>query len=100
MKRRLCALLFCALTLTACGGEAGDYPASIMVEDVLYYSTGTEMPAEIDPSAILGETTSYTDKMPTENGQVNFDRDLGAPYARVEDGIAVLIGNEWVLFQP
>ena len=74
----------------------GDYPAVIMVEDVVYY-LATEMPAEIDESAIIGYTNSYTDEMPQHNGEINFNRELNMPYARVEDGIAILYNNEWWL---
>lgn len=74
--------------------SGGDYPAAIRVAGKIYHLY-QPMPAEIDPSAILGETTSYTDTWPSEDGQTNFSRTLGLPYAQVEDGIAVLYENEW-----
>lgn len=74
--------------------SAGDYPAAIRVAGRVYHLY-QPMPAEIDPSAILGETTSYTDTWPSEDGQTNFSRTLGLPYAQVEGGIAVLYENEW-----
>lgn len=73
-----------------------DYPAAIMVDSVVYYLE-TEMPAEIDESAIIGYTDSYTEAMPESNGETNFDRELNMPYARVEGGIAILYQNEWWL---
>lgn len=72
----------------------GDYPAAIMVEGVLYYLEA-ETPGEIDESAVIGYTTSYTDEMPQKDGETNFSRELNLPYAKVADGIAVLHQNEW-----
>lgn len=73
-----------------------DYPAAIMVNDTVYYLE-SEIVAEVDESAILGYTDSYTDNMPQKNGETNFSRELNMPYAKVEGGIAVLYHNEWVL---
>lgn len=72
----------------------GDYPAAIRVAGKIYHLY-QPMPAGVDPSAILGETTSYTDGWPEKDGETNFSRTLGLPYAQVEDGIAVLYENEW-----
>lgn len=77
-----------------------DYPAAIMVNDVPYYMKTEPMPAEVDESAIIGYTSSYTSAMPESNGEVNFNRELEAPYAKVEGGIAVLHNNEWYLCVP
>ena len=77
----------------------GDYPAAVMVDDVLYY-LDVAMPAEIEESAISGYTTSYTDEMPQRNGETNFNRELHMPYAKVSDGIAVLYENEWWICRP
>ena len=66
-----------------------DYPAAIMVDDVIYYLSAA-IPAEVDESAIIGYTTSYTDEMPQANGETNFNRELDMPYAKVENGIVVL----------
>lgn len=72
----------------------GDYPAAIQIDGKVYL-LDQPMPAEIDPSAILGETTSYTDTWPSQDGETNFSRTLGLPYAQVEGGMAVLYENEW-----
>ncbi len=77
----------------------GDYLPAIMVDDLIYYLEYA-MPAEIDESAIIGYTTSYTDEMPSSNGETNFNRVLNMPYARVKDGIAILYENEWWLCKP
>ena len=55
-------------------GVASDYPAAIMVGDTVYYLTSQAMPAEIDESAVIGYTESYTDVFPKENNATNFSR--------------------------
>ena len=77
-----------------------DYPAAIMVNDTVYLLEGNPMPAEVDESAIIGYTESYTDTFPENNGETNFNPELGMPYAQVEGGIAVLYKNEWYLGTP
>ncbi|MBR5316835.1 MAG: hypothetical protein IKU39_02970 [Lachnospiraceae bacterium] len=74
-----------------------DYAAAIMVEGEIYLKTVNTIPAEIDESAIIGYTKFYTDTFPKKDGETNFLRETGKPYARVEDGIVVLIDNEWYL---
>ena len=89
------------LTMFGCGSHTeSDYPAAIMVEGTVYLKTITAMPAEIDESAIIGYTTSYTDTYPKKNGETNFNRELNMPYAKVEGGIVVLCENEWYLCMP
>lgn len=95
----VCSLL--ALALAGCAKSTEtDYVAAIMVEGEIYCKTVTAMPAEIDESAILGYTKSYTDTFPEKDGETNFNRKLGMPYAKVEDGVAVLMDNEWYLCVP
>lgn len=77
-----------------------DYPAAIMVNDTVYLVEGNPMPAEVDESAIIGYTESYTDTFPENNGETNFNPELGMPYTQVEDGIAVFYKNEWYLGTP
>lgn len=79
---------------------ATDYPAAIMVDGEIYLLEGSPMPAEIDDSAIIGYTESYTDTFPEKDGETNFNRELNQPYARVENGIAVLYESEWYLCTP
>lgn len=103
MKRYIVLLLaiVCILTLAGCGSHTEkDYPAAIMAEGTIYLKSATAMPAEIDESAIIGYTTSYTDTYPNKDGETNFNRELNMPYARVEGGIAVLYENEWYLCTP
>ena len=95
--------MLCYLLLAGCSMGSHtetDYPAAIMVEGELFLLSATAMPAEIDESAIIGYTTSYTDTYPQKNGETNFNRTLNMPYARVEGGIAVLYENEWHLCTP
>lgn len=79
-------------------GSGGDVCPAIWVDGQLYWSTGQTISGQVDENAILG-TTTYTDDLPDENGEANFDRD-GTRYARTDGGIAVEIDGEWVLFTP
>jgi len=69
-------------------------------DNIIYYMEAEPMPAEVDESAIIGYTNSYTSEMPKQNGETNFNRELNVPYAEVEDGIAILYNNEWYLCLP
>ena len=103
MKRITMAifLICCMPALSACGAATEtDYAAAIMVNDQIYYKSVQVIPAEVDESAILGYTKSYTDTFPKKNGETNFNRELGMAYAKVEDGIAVLFENEWYMCYP
>lgn len=78
-------------------GTETDYPVCDHGEGTVYLKSVSARPAEIDESAIIGYTTSYTDTYPEKDGETNFNRELNMPYARVEGGIAVLYENEMVL---
>ena len=80
--------------------SAADYPAAIMINDIIYLLESVPMSTEVDESAIIGYTESYTDTFPENNGETNFNRELGMPYAQVEGGIAVLYNNEWYQGTP
>ena len=58
------------------------------------------MSGEVDNSAIIGYTSSYTDTFPEKDGETNFNREIGMPYAKVDEGIAVLYEDEWYLCTP
>lgn len=105
MRRSVAFLLsiVCLLALAGCGlgpHTETDYAAAIMADGKIYLKTMTALPAEIDESAIIGYTTSYTDTFPEKEGETNFNRELNMPYARVEGGIAVLCKGEWYLCTP
>ncbi len=72
-----------------------DYPAAIMVDNLIYLLPIQSSPLVIDNRDITGYTDSYTTTFPQHNGETNFNRELGMPYAIVEGGIAVLYDNEW-----
>ena len=98
MKKVLFALLAFLLFGAACGSAAqGDFPAALMAEGEIYLLPPEPSPVEIDPSAVIGYTSSYTDGFPERDGETNFSRELGLPYARVEGGIAILYEGEWWL---
>lgn len=78
-----------------------DYPSAIMVNGTLYYSTDEALPVEIDESAIRYTTSYAEDGVPRSDGEANFDRDTGTPYAVIDSGtVVVLIDNEWIAFRP
>lgn len=81
------------------GMTVEDYCAAIMVDGVVYWSTGTPLAVEVDEDAVR-TAVSYTDGQPEEDGQTNFDRGLTVRYAMTDMGLVVLIDQEWVLFDP
>ena len=98
-------VLACCLTLLiSCSpaepAEKWDRRPMVMVDGVIFLDTGKEMVVEMDESAFLGTITSSVDgsEMPTQNGESNFGSE-GAPYAYLDDGLVVLLNNEWVFFE-
>lgn len=84
----------------ASSSSSGDYPALIMVNDSIYYYTYEDIAeSEINEEDIIGYTVSYSDSMPTQNGETNFLRDTGSPYAQYEDGVAVFFEGKWGVFE-
>lgn len=77
-------------------GEA-DICDAIMVDGVLYWSTGEAVPVEVDEDAIQ-KAVSYTSSLPEMDGQTNFSPDLSVQYAKTEVGLVVRIDQEWILF--
>ena len=97
-----------ALSLAACGAK--DQPApdtpnatvpSIIYCGDLYRTTGKQIPAEVDESAIVGTICSVVplSQFPAQEGESNFGQ-IGDPYALTADGLLVLMDNEWTLFEP
>ena len=80
--------------------SGADYPASIMVNGKLYKMAYITINEEIEEDRIIGYTETYTDGIPLQDGETNFNREPGMPYAEVEDGIAVFYENAWQLFTP
>ena len=101
-----CMLLLCvAVAMTGCAAAQPEpttpntHLPSVMYDGTLYLSTFKQIPGEVDSSAIIGNISSTVplSQLPTENGQANFDA-LDAPYALTDEGLAVLVDSEWILF--
>ena len=93
--------LVCVLSLAGCGkSNNGDYPATIMVNGINYYSTDNAVPVEVDES-VIQYTTSYAENgIPQKDGEANFNKDLGTPCAVIEGNrVVVLMDNEWIEFK-
>lgn len=79
------------------GSLIGDAAPAIMVDGVLYRSTGEPIPGEPDP-AVIRTAASYTEGTPEEDGQSNIAPSI--QYAETELGLVVLVEEEWILFEP
>ena len=101
MKKYISILLsiLCILSFVVCGEDKETMDIQgILVDGVFYEKSYQPMPAEVDESAIIGYVESYTDTIPKKDGESNISKDIiGAPYAKVEGGIAILYENEWYL---
>lgn len=75
-------------------------PYSVMIDDSIYYSTGTQ-PDNIKDVKIIGKIISVIpeNQMPSKNEEANIGT-VDAPYGKYDDGIVVLINDEWILFEP
>lgn len=78
----------------------GECEATIMVNGTNFYSTNNAVAVEVDDS-VIQYTTSYAENgVPKKDGEANFNKDTGTPYAILEDGmVVVLIDNEWIEFK-
>ncbi len=103
----LCLVLLLALSLVGCGKKESEEPEtpnalvpSIMYNGEIYGTTGRQIPAEVDASAYAGKVTSTVplSEWPSEEGQANFG-EVGIPYAMTSEGFAVLMNNEWTVFE-
>ena len=77
------------------------YLPQIKIDDTIYYLEGNENPGiEIAENESIGEVLSTVplSQQVTENGQANFNVEVGAPYAKYGDGIVVLWNDKWTLF--
>ena len=108
MKRALQRMLCVAaavLMLSGCAKKEPNTPdalvPAVMVDGQVYCTTGEEFPGEVEESALLGEISSVVplSQWPEKEGEANFG-ETGAPYARTEDGLVVLVDQEWTLFKP
>ena len=105
--RTIILSIMCILSLVGCGKKEQVVPdtpnamvASIIYEGSLYRTTGKEIPAEVDESAIVGEISCVVPltQLPTKDGEANFG-EIGDPYAITSDGLLVKMNHEWVIFE-
>ena len=92
MKKLMASVLalVCVVAMAGCGkSNVGDYPATIMVNGINYYSTDNAVPVEVDESVIQYTTSYAEDGVPRKDGEANFNRDL----------VVVLMDNEWIEFK-
>lgn len=61
----------------------------------LYRTTGKQIPAEVDESAIVGRISSVVSlsQLPSNEGEANFG-EVGDPYSITSDGLLVIMGHE------
>lgn len=72
---------------------------AIRVNGEIYVITEFEAVGEPDESVIMYTTSVVPlSEWPTEDGQANFG-EVGTPYAMTSDGLFVLYGSEWRLFE-
>ena len=88
-------LLGCGQTEQATPNTPNAIIPSIMYEGNLYRTTGKQIPAEVDETAIAGRISSVVplSQFPANEGEANFGQ-VGAPYALTADGLVVLLNNE------
>ncbi|MCR4589128.1 MAG: hypothetical protein K5682_12025 [Lachnospiraceae bacterium] len=81
---------------------AGDYPAMLMANGILYKDTGEEYIGEIDSTENAISVLSYTDEIPSQDGQQNFDRTLETVYFFTDEETLVVYlkdENMWRIFK-
>ena len=100
-------VLVCVVGLVACGEKeptTSDTPnatiPSIMYEGNLYRITEDQIAVEVDETAIVGNISSVVplSQFPANDSEANFGQ-VGDPYALIEDGLVVLVNDEWTLFE-
>ena len=80
-------------------GASETHQHAIMVDGILYHSTGTEL--DIEPEERTVHTvTAYINTVPEMDGQTNFSQDLSARYAMTNLGLVVELDGKWILFEP
>ena len=97
--KKITAMMLCLLMILSLAG-CGRSKSGVNVNGINYYSTNAAVPVEVDDS-VIKYTTSYAENgVPTKDGEANFNRDTGTPYAVLEDGmVVVMIDNEWIEFK-
>ena len=109
MKKYISIILaaLCIFLIVGCSKSEQGVPdtpntmvPSIIYEGDLYRTTGKEIPAEVDESAIVGEISSIVPltELPTKEGEANFGQ-IGDQFAITSDGLLVKMNHEWVVFE-
>lgn len=82
------------------GKMTWDRIPAIMVDDVLYITTGRESTAEGRCGTWDGEITSECSgsELPTENDQSNFGTGYGYQYGERKGTVEVLVDGHWIIF--
>ena len=100
-------VLLCAVGLIACDIKeqtAANTPnatmPSLVYEGNLYRTTGKQIPATVDETAIVGHISSVVplSQLPAKEGEANFG-EIGDPYALTADGLLVSVDNQWTIFE-
>lgn len=106
MKRLYVLFIALSLMLAGCAKDTvpqapNTMPPSVMIDGIIYQSTGKQLPGEADPSAISGSIAEILpgNQLPSKDLQSNCG-EVGMSYAFTEDGLVVLLANEWTLFEP
>ena len=109
MKKYISIILaaLCIFLIVGCSKSEQGVPdtpntmvPSIIYEGDLYRTTGKEIPAEVDESAIVGEISSIVPltQLPTKEGEANFGQ-IGDQFAVTSNGLLVKMNHEWVVFE-
>jgi len=90
--------------MTACQHDIADTPdvlsPAIMIDGVIYYSLGMELDITPLETSFSGRVTSVVSEkdLPSQNGEANVQC-LDAPYVIIDEGVAVLFNEKWMLFE-
>ena len=89
--------------LCACAKKVPTTPdvlmPAVMINDVIYYSTGYSiMIHDEEASGVITSVVSET-MLPLQNDEANNAICLNSPYCITEEGVAVFMKSEWVLFK-
>lgn len=111
--KKILSIMFLVLMLfsaVGCAKEKPNEPAeetttwdripAVMVDDVLYITTGRESTAEGRCGTWDGEITSECSgsELPTENDQSNFGTGYGYQRGEREGTVEVLVDGRWIIF--
>ena len=102
MKKLIAVMLavICIAMVGCSRTKKGDHPAMIMVDGTIYCSTNNAITIEVEENLIRYTSSYAKNGIPRKDGEANFNRDLGTPYAVIEGGtVVVLIDDQWIEFE-